>query len=226
MVLTAVAGGQEDEKPGATAQGAAEEAAQVYVSHRLHTCVRRPPVICSTRAVSCARSMSRAAHQAGPLLLLPLPLSTVVQAHTPSLEMPACFQRRNQSGVRVWLMPATLVYPSLVCALACLPSPKCPTNPPAPTRLGVNDNVILQDELVLQQGVEGQLHAGGVAARVGHQACGLDLVTVQLCEAIHSFFLQLRCCMLTTIPVHCERVCNKGCVCGWGGGVQHGVSAA
>ena len=45
--------------------------------------------------------------------------------------------------------------------------------------------------------VQGQLHNGGVAAEVGHQAC---LIMVYLCQTIYSLLLKLWGSMLSTIP--------------------------
>ena len=53
----------------------------------------------------------------------------------------------------------------------------------------------------LEQRTEGQLHGGGVAAWICHQACRSDLVPVQLCKAVHSLLLQLWGLVLASVPV-------------------------
>ena len=70
----------------------------------------------------------------------------------------------------------------------------------ARARLGVDDDVILLDQLGAEQRRQGQLHRGGVAPRVGDQPRGLHRGAVQLRQAVHRRLLELNRRVLVVVP--------------------------
>ncbi len=63
----------------------------------------------------------------------------------------------------------------------------------------------------LEQRAQRQLHGGGVAAGVGHQARPLYLLPVQLCQAVYRLLLQLGRPVLPSIPAS-EHTCLLGII--------------
>ena len=78
----------------------------------------------------------------------------------------------------------------------------CPADP----GFCIHDDILWLDEACSQKGVQGELNGGGIAAWVGDQPCGLDLLPVDFCQAVDGFLLQLWCLVLTAIPVGYEQI--------------------
>src|SRR5580765_4203778 len=72
-------------------------------------------------------------------------------------------------------------------------------------RLGIDDNFIELDRLVLDQWNEWQLRAGRVATGIGHQSRVPDLATMDFGETVNGFLLQLGRMMLMAVPFRVGR---------------------
>ncbi len=81
--------------------------------------------------------------------------------------------------------------------------PAAPPHPPTPpllTRLGVDDDVILLDQPLLQQRHQRDLDGRGVAAGVGDQPRLSDVVAQQLGQAVDGLLLKLGGGVLAAVP--------------------------
>mmetsp|Transcript_11238 Transcript_11238/g.31874 ORF Transcript_11238/g.31874 Transcript_11238/m.31874 type:complete len:228 (+) Transcript_11238:1647-2330(+) len=80
--------------------------------------------------------------------------------------------------------------------------------------LRINDDVRGLQEPLGQQRYQGELSACGIASRVSHQPSSFHLITVDLCQPIHSILLQLGCLVLPTIPLSIFIDALKAEICG------------
>mmetsp|Transcript_7003 Transcript_7003/g.24097 ORF Transcript_7003/g.24097 Transcript_7003/m.24097 type:complete len:342 (-) Transcript_7003:1444-2469(-) len=94
---------------------------------------------------------------------------------------------------------AVRVHPlrDLAVQVALLRAPSRPAHP----ALGVDDDVLRQDETGVQQRNQRELNAGGVTARIGHQARRGDLLPLELGQAVHGFPLQVGCLVRRAVPL-------------------------
>jgi hypothetical protein len=84
---------------------------------------------------------------------------------------------------------------------------------PGHAGLGIDDDLVEFNRLVLDERDERQLRAGRVAAGIGDQPCIPDLAPMNFGQTVNSLLLQLRRVMLVAIPFRIGRGVRQTKVC-------------